>query len=357
MPRTATATRRRAARPEDASANERPRRASRTPRRAQPQQTAHERNESRAAAELASSYFGLTLGFQWLPTSRALESGHTARAASELGADADRISASRKLFDKSAAAWKALTAFRSQLRKRWEVAGLPYPISGIRLFPRAKLVEWEEIIANARTELAALAAALQEVWPELVAEARSALGETFNAADYPASIIDQFSIVSHIPNLEPPAWLKDAAPAQYDAEMQATKARFIEAVQLAESNAVAQLNDLLAGLTERLTGRDEQGRALQVREASLANLREFVSWFRSVNIGNNDELTAVVNRVETLANSTTTDALRADAAARSGAAQTAQQIQEITARMLQARPLRKITLAGTKSNHANNAGE
>lgn len=359
MPSRSTTRRRIARRAEDSSAADRPARTVQTARRgARPQETAQQaqsRNDSRAAERLSEDYFGLSLGFQWLATTRALETNHVARAAGELNAEADRISASRKLFDKSATAWKALTAFRSQLRKQWEAEGLPYPVAGIRLFPRTRLAEWTERIEQARAELRRLAAELQAVWPDLIAEARRALGDVFNAADYPASIEDQFAIVSHVPNLAPPEWLRDVAPAVYDAEMAAAKARFLESVSLAEAAAVAQVNDLLTALRDRLTGRDEEGRPLQVREASLANLREFVTWFRSVSIGNNSALDEVVSRVETLANSTTTEALRTDAAARSGAAQTAAELQTLTAAMLQARPLRKITLAGTKANGSNNS--
>ena len=321
---------------------------------------AHEREERQgraAAAEtLQERYFGLSIGFQWLSVERAFDADDKQTAADSVDADARFISARRKLFDTASAAWKRVTEIRRALYGEWRTLGVPFPVAGVRLFRREHFAQWQERIATARAALAEAVEQFQTEWPKLIRQAESKLGRTFDREDYPADIRGSFSIQCDFPSLEAPEYLQTLNPEAYREQCEAVKARFAEAVTLAESTALDALNTMLTNLATRLAGTDNQGRPQQIRESALENLREFCLWFRATSVNSSADLDALVARVDTLATENAVDTLRDNADRRAAVATVAAELQGAAASMLRARPVRKITFAGTKAGAAGAEG-
>ena len=96
------------------------------------------------------------------------------------------------------------------------------------------------------------------------------------------------------PSVEPPPYLRRLSPALYREECERARARFTEAVQLAEQAFVEELAALVEHLNERLTGED--GRARVFRDSAVTNFDEFFDRFRRLSIGSSGELDELVTR-------------------------------------------------------------
>ena len=95
---------------------------------------------------------------------------------------------------------------------------------------------------------------LDQHFDELKQAAAQRLGTLFNAADYPATLVGLFGVCWDYPNIEPPDYLLGLSPGLYQQEQERVKARFEEAVQLAEQAFLDEFAKLVAHLTERITG-------------------------------------------------------------------------------------------------------
>jgi hypothetical protein len=95
-------------------------------------------------------------------------------------------------------------------------------------------------------------AELDRRYDELRQAARRRLGDLFDAADYPVSLIGLFAIEHDYPSVEPPDYLRQLSPELYEQECRRVQARFDEAVQLAEQAFLEELSKLVSHLGERL---------------------------------------------------------------------------------------------------------
>ena len=96
------------------------------------------------------------------------------------------------------------------------------------------------------------------------------------------------------PSVEPPPYLRRLAPRLYREECQRVKARFAEAVQLAEQAFTEELARLVEHLNERLAGTD--GRPRVFRDSAVTNFEEFFDRFRRLNINSNAQLDELVGQ-------------------------------------------------------------
>ena len=71
------------------------------------------------------------------------------------------------------------------------------------------------------------------------------------------------------PSVEPPPYLRRLSPALYREECERARARFTEAVQLAEQAFVEELAALVEHLNERLTGEDEDHAVVVIRRSPI----------------------------------------------------------------------------------------
>ena len=89
-------------------------------------------------------------------------------------------------------------------------------------------------MADFRAELDDAVANLDRHFGELKQAAARRLGSLFNPADYPETLVGLFGVAWDYPNVEPPDYLVGLSPELYRQEQERVRARFEEAVQLAE---------------------------------------------------------------------------------------------------------------------------
>ena len=151
-------------------------------------------------------------------------------------------------------------------------------------------------MADSKAELDDAVPNLDRHFGELKQAAAERLGQLFNPADYPESLVGLFDVAWDFPSFEPPDYLRQLCPAVYEQERARVAARFDEAVQLAEQAFLEEFARLVAHLCERIAGTGEDGQPRVFRDSAVDNLSEFFGRFRELNVRRSEQLDELVER-------------------------------------------------------------
>lgn len=185
---------------------------------------------------------------------RSLNADQTAEAAAVFETDPDWLRGSKQLLNYRHEAYKAVTNVLGRARRMWMDMTVPYPEDGIRLMKRSRLAEWEEKMGGLVDELGSAVVALDGVYQsDLLPEARARLKDLFSAADYPSSLVGLFRFDWEYPSCEPPNFLQQLNPELYEAEQRRAAARFDQAIGLMEDAFLAEFQEIVQNLSQRLT--------------------------------------------------------------------------------------------------------
>jgi hypothetical protein len=163
----------------------------------------------------------------------------------------------------------------------------------LRLIRQDRIETFAAQMREFQEELAEAVQTLDRHYADLKAAARRKLGELYNPADYPDSLVGMFEISFDFPSVEAPDYLRELNPALYEEECQRVQERFNEAVRLAEEAFVAELAKLVSHLTERLSGQAD-GKPKVFRDSAVENLTEFFQRFRLLNVRSSAQLDNLV---------------------------------------------------------------
>ena len=250
-----------------------------------------------ASQRLRATMAAARLSFTWLGVRKSLTALQKNQAADSFGAEGKYLSAGKKLLDTSHPAFKVVTAVRGRAVAYWKGVSLPYPEPGIRLIRQSDIQDFDQRMADFRDELDESVTDLDRHFDELRSAARQRLGDLFNPADYPPSLLGMFAIEHDFPSVEPPQYLQQLSPALYEQECQRMQQRFDAAVQLAEQAFLEEISKLVEHASERLSGQSD-GRPKVFRDTAITNLTEFFERFRSLNVRSNEQLDALVDRAQ-----------------------------------------------------------
>ncbi len=291
------------------------------------------------------------VAFTWLGTRKTLTPAQRAQAADAFGAEGQFLSAGKKLLDTSHPAFKALTTIRGRVLSFWKGIALPYPEPGIRLIRQDDIAAFDVQMTSLQAELAEAVGRLEEHYAELRSAARERLGSLFNPADYPATLDGLFALAWDFPSVEPPDYLRQLSPELYQQECQRVRARFEEAVRLAEHAFTDELAKLVAHLTERLSGQ-EDGKPKVFRNSAVENLSEFFERFRHLNVRSNEQLDSLVAQAQRTLRGVEPWELRKSASLRQHVATQLAGVEAALAGMLVDRPRRRILRGAVNSEAA-----
>lgn len=300
-----------------------------------------ESSTSQASARLQATMTAVRLSFVWFGAHRALSPEQKSHAADAFDAEGAFLSAGKKLIDTRHPAYRAVTAVRGKTIAFWRSLSLPYPEPGLRLIRQEDVPLFNNQMARFRQELATAVEDLEMHYDELKRAAQRRLGQLFNPSDYPPTLVGLFDLSCDFPSVEPPAYLQRLCPQVYRQECARVQQRFEEAVQLAEGAFLEELARLVAHLTERLSG-SEDGRPKVFRDSAVENLREFFERFRTLNIGSNEELEALVAQAQRVVSGVDPQLLRDNQGRRQQVAAQLSGVQSVLEGLLVDRPRRAI---------------
>jgi hypothetical protein len=290
---------------------------------------------------LRMSFAAVRIAFTWLGTRKTLTTEQKAQAADTFGAEGQFLSAGKKLLDTKHPAFKAVTGVRSRIISLWKGMSLPYPEPGVRLIRQDQIDVFTEQLANLKEELDEAVWRLDEHYAELKSAARDRLGSLFNSADYPESLRGMFQVTWDFPSVEPPDYLRQLNPDVYRQECERVASRFDEAVQLAESAFIEELQGLVSHLTERLAGQSD-GKPKVFRDSAIENLTQFFGRFRDMNVRSNEQLDDLVGQCQQVVSGVEPQSLRDNQVLRTSVAGELSQVQSVLDDLLVDRPRRNI---------------
>jgi hypothetical protein len=302
--------------------------------------TGTERNTS--AERLRTTMAACRVQFTWFGTRKSLTPEQKAQAAEPFDAEGQFLSAGKKLLDTKHNAFRAVTAVRTRITDYWRGATLPFPEAGVRLIKHSEVEGFDQQMADYRAELEDAVRTLDRHFEELKQAAAQRLGSLYNAADYPATLLGLFSVSWDYPNIEPPDYLIGLSPDLYRQEQERVKARFEEAVQLAEQAFLDEFSRLVAHLTERITGSNEDGTPKVFRDSAVDNLCVFFERFRSLNVRSNQQLDALVAQAQRAVRGVAAQDLRDSRSVRRDVSVQLARVQSSLDAMLVDRPRRRI---------------
>ncbi len=136
-------------------------------------------------------------------------------------------------------------------------------------------------------------------------------------------------------------YLRQLNPEVYRQECERVASRFDEAVQLAESAFVEELQSLVSHLTERLAGQAD-GKPKVFRDSAIENLTQFFERFRELNIRSNEQLDDLVGQCQQAVSGVEPQSLRDNNVLRQSVASELSQVQNVLDDLLVDRPRRNI---------------
>lgn len=296
------------------------------------------------AEKLKAETAAVKFTFWKFGASKTLSPDQKTKAAEAFGADGGILSASKKILNTKHPKYKAVTTALNRARNYWKLMTVWYPVKGIRLIRRDLITQFEEQMATYREELDQAVAVLQESYAELRIAAQEDLAELFNSFDYPDTLGDFFGFKWEYPPVEPPNYLKELNPALYEAEKNRIAERFQNAVSHAEEAFTAELGNLVSHLLERLSGKEEDGKPKTFRKSAVGNLNEFFERFKTLSVGSNAELEALVNQAEAAIAGVDVGELRKDKSLREHVAGDLAKVQEVLDGLIVDKPSRAFRL-------------
>jgi hypothetical protein len=280
--------------------------------------------------------------FTWLGTKKSLTAEQKAQAAEPFDAESQFLSAGKKLLDTKHNAFRAVTAIRGKITDHWRKLTLPFPEPGVRLIKHDQIEAFDQSMADFKAELDDAVRTLDQHFEELKRAAEQRLGTLFNPVDYPATLVGLFSVSWDYPNIEPPEYLIGVSPALFQQEQERVRARFQEAVQLAEQAFLDEFSKLVTHLTERITGSNEDGTPKIFRDSAVDNLCDFFERFRTLNVRSNQQLDELVTLAQRAVRGVAAQDIRDSHSTRRQVAEQLSRVQSSLDAMLIDRPRRRI---------------
>jgi hypothetical protein len=295
-----------------------------------------------AAERLRTTMAACRVQFTWWGVQRALTADQKAHAAQAFDAEGGFLSAGKKLLDTKAPAFRAVTAIRTKISDSWKGVSLPFPEPGVRLIKLDAVEDFDRQMADFKAELDDAVANLERHFDELKRAAARRLGSLYNPSDYPEALRGLFGVSWDYPAIDPPAYLVQLAPELYQREQERVRARFEEAVRLAEQAFIDEFARLVNHLTERITGTNDDGSPKVFRDSAIENMDEFFERFRSLNVRSNQQLDDLVAQAQRAVRNVGAQDLRDSESLRSQVATQLTRVQASLDAMLVDRPRRRI---------------
>ena len=309
----------------------------------EPAQAQHDTRatESSATERLRTTMAATRVCFRWFGSTKSLSEQQKATAARSFEADGDFLNASKKLFNTRHPAYRKVTSVKNQITTFWKSETLPFPQPGLRLIRQDRIEQFDHRMDALRDELHLAVTDLDGEFGHLKESARQRLGELFNESDYPPSLDGMFGVTWNFPSVEAPDYLRRLNPELYRHEAERVARRFDEALEMAESAFMEELNQLVEHLTERLTG-SVDGTPKVFRDSAITNLTAFFERFRRLNVRSNQDLDDLVANCQQIVQGRTPQSLRTNRLVRDSVAGELRQVGNQLDQLLVDRPRRNL---------------
>lgn len=260
-----------------------------------------------AAETMKENFVGTRVCFRWWGQRRQVEKSVKRLMSEAVSAEADSITAGKKLYDTAASkSLREITALKNEIGDWWERETNPYGEPGVRLLPRHRVETFNATLGTYQARLAAAADAVQAERPSVLENARKRLGNAFSEGNYPPDLSELFAVEWSFPALTPARGLP---PAVMEMQRKLFEAKLDEAVKLTHDSFMLEFKELVDHLQDKLTPGQDGGKKV-FRDSAVKNLTEFFDRFKQLNPGDCDQLEKLVAEGEELLAGVGPDELR-----------------------------------------------
>lgn len=238
----------------------------------------------------------------------------TSLAGVVVDADKDRLNMNALILQ--CPEMKAIRGVMAKTRERIldDKKGLTLPAlfkRGVALVPHSLVDQVEQILHDARAELATHVEDLITNYDQRIEEDRQRLRSKFSLRHYPskAALRDTFTITWRYMSLTPSAQLKTISSAVYQKEVARAIKDAQEISEAIKQTMRAAAYELVKAFRDRL-GYDNEGNPLVFRNSTVNNLTEFIANLEHRNVTGDQELSDLMSEITGLLNGVNPDALR-----------------------------------------------
>jgi hypothetical protein len=185
----------------------------------------------------------------------------------------------KRLLDVRRPAYRTVNAVRSKIVSYLNCTTLPYPLSGIRLIRQDRVDDFSARMRGFQEQLERAVEYFDRDYDELKADARRCLGDLYDPADYPDSLVGLFAVEFDFPKLEPLDYLLDVNPELYR--------RCVQEFKRCQRQANRALDDQTGN-----QGTHDKSKTLE--EETAKNLAAFLQWFRRLDFCADEQLKQLV---------------------------------------------------------------
>jgi len=262
----------------------------------------------------------------------------------EVDADKDRIGVKKQIINSDA--YRAIQRLDGDIRALINQQALPSLLRrGIHLVPIKKLTTIEESMEIFRIERQGLIEEFLREYEEVKEEARQSLRALFDENDYPSleRIKNTFYMNYRIFSAEVPSALADLSMLAYEREKERARKFWEDSAHLIEETLRKEFTGLVDHLVERLDS-DPNGKPKIFKNTLITKFDEWVTFFESRNLTNDQELDNQVQKARSLLKGVSPDDLRTAKTTRAKIRDSFAQIKKSTAEWVITKPTRMLDL-------------
>jgi len=298
-------------------------------------------------AEIRQNTCAVMLCSSKLRMTKAFTSAQKAKSADAFDADSSAVSGSKKLFNSRHPTLAAITKCQNRCRDFVCAITIDHPRNGIRLVRRDRVVELNEGVVEFIVELEHLIETANEAYQEMRTERQQALQELFNEADYPATLLREWSLSLEFPSVEPDRSMEHLHPEIYEEQKRRVAAQFDQVVRDATSAFEGEFEKLLKSLIDGMSTKvNAEGveRKGHFHKASIDKLKGFFDSFEQLNIGNNQALEELIGQAGAIVEGIDVEDIRTNVVERQAMAQQMGELRENLIAQMVDKPSRLITI-------------
>lgn len=235
---------------------------------------------------------------------------------------------------------KAIEAIRNDARSFLINNSLPFPIRGIAFVPKDKASAIEDKLYKMQERFNSEVTKFCADYKVFREEAKSHLGDLYDATAYPPNIDKKFSFGWQFFSIGMGDGTKVLSPEVYERE----KLKFEQQMSDFTENAVATLRLRFLEMLDHIVNRLAGGNVKVFRDSLLETPKKFIEDFQALNICDDKALAAMVTKVGALLDGVNPEMLRDDVAFRTSVANQVAQVEVELAKVIKETPSRMLDI-------------
>lgn len=238
--------------------------------------------------------------------------------------------------------WLApLKKLRSRAREYLYNRAYTFPIPGFIFVPSGNIIKIDDAMQSFSREFDDLVNQFIVKYPGYIDEMRQRLGSLYNPLDYPPNIRQYFAFTWRFLSLHHENNAELLSPETIRREEASFRQMVEEFRETAMTTLRTTFTEMVNRTVERLSGEKKI-----FRDTLVGNIREFIDGFSTMNINDDAELAAAVEKCNKILSGVSIDAIRSNDQFRHSIASSMQAVQERLATMTVNLPSRKLRKVG-----------